>query len=422
MQPITPRLLALFSTVRLGADLRDALLVAAGFSAFIYLEHWGVRWPAVNTLIALAALWGLLVCRPRSVILAGFFIGLFWFYWVGLSFRYYDMAYAAPLASLGFALGYALIFSPMALTRSPLIRAALFFVLSFYQPFDFNWFLPELLFIHSWLGTQKWQFALILASLALAAAIPHRARFAALLLLVGTLRTEPVAMPPLPPLSIKLVPGTLDQAIKWRPAYREAIVAENFRQIEQAIDEGYDAVVLHESAFPLFLNRHEAVLERLKSYSERIAVVTGALYYESGLNYNVTYRFENGDVRVIKKTVLVPFGEYIPLPALLHDAINDFFFDGAPDYVAAETPGSFTIRGVSFRSAVCYEATRPELFADNPPYMIAISNNAWFTPSIEPTLQRLLMEYFSRQYGTLIFHAANAAGTGVIGLQDNSLP
>ena len=75
---------------------------------------------------------------------------------------------------------------------------------------------------------------------------------------------------------------------------------------------------------------------------------------------------------------------------------------------------ALTIGGVPFRNAVCYEATCPELFEGEPKYMIAISNNAWFTPSVESTLQRLLMEYFSKRHGTVIFHAANMAGTGVI--------
>jgi len=46
--------------------------------------------------------------------------------------------------------------------------------------------------------------------------------------------------------------------------------------------------------------------------------------------------------------------------------------------------------------------------------MIAISNNAWFAPSIEPTIQKLLMEYYARKYGVTIYHAANYKGTGVI--------
>ena len=52
---------------------------------------------------------------------------------------------------------------------------------------------------------------------------------------------------------------------------------------------------------------------------------------------------------------------------------------------------------------------------ENPPkYMVAISNNGWFLPSIEPTLQKLLIQHFSNIYGVTVIHSSNMAGTGVI--------
>jgi apolipoprotein N-acyltransferase len=395
-------------------DIFVSLLIATGFSAFIYLAHFGADLPYLNTLLGLAAIWGLLTQSRRAVVLSGFFIGLLWFYWVGFSFRYYEMTFAIPFVSLAFAVGYGIIFGMMAFTDKPYIRALLLFGLSFFEPFDFNWLVPELLFVQSPLGILKWQFALILASIALFATVKQPWRYGALLLLLGAVDWNERVEKPLPPFSIKLVEAQLPQKQKWVPSNRGLIVSENFKAIDSAIDEGYDMVVLHESAFPLFLNRRPDVIEQLQLRSLDITIVTGALYYEQGQNFNVTYLFDDGRVEVAKKTVLVPFGEYLPLPGFLHTFINDIFFDGAPDYVGADNPSTFTIKGLKFRSAVCFEATCPELFEDDPAYMIAISNNAWFTPSIEPTLQRLLMEYFSRKHGTVIFHVANMAGSGII--------
>ena len=407
-------LLPLVTTKRLGSDLLEALLIAAGFSAFLYLAHWGYTFDLFNTVAGVAAIWGLLTRGRRTVVLAGFFIGLLWFYWVGFSFRYYGMGWAIPFVSLGFALGYALIFGTMALTKRVWLRAFILFGIGFFEPFDFNWMLPGLLFVHSWLGVETWQFALLLGSITLFASTLKPWRYASIVLLLGAVDYGGNIPKALPPLSIKLVSASLPQEAKWVPANRDAIVETNFRAIEAAAAEGYDLVILHESAFPLFLNRHADLMERLRTISRRIAIVTGGLYYEGGQNYNVTYLFEEGNVRVAKKMVLVPFGEYIPLPAFLHKIVNDLFFDGAPDYIGADEPTTLTIGGVPFRNAVCYEATCPELFEGEPKYMIAISNNAWFTPSVESTLQRLLMEYFSKRHGTVIFHAANMAGTGVI--------
>jgi apolipoprotein N-acyltransferase len=119
-------------------------------------------------------------------------------------------------------------------------------------------------------------------------------------------------------------------------------------------------------------------------------------------------------VSVAKKTILVPFGEYIPLPAFIKEWVDRVIFDGASDFVTADKPTDFIIHGVKFRNAICYEATRKELYTPDVRYMIAMSNNGWFTPSIEPTLQKLLIQFYARQNNTVVFHSANSGGTGII--------
>ena len=403
----------LLTRQNLARECGEGVLVALAFSAFIYMAHWGVELPWLNTLLGLGALWGLLTRRARTLLFAGFFIGLFWFYWIGFSFRYYGMAWAVPFVSLGFGVIYGTLFGLIGLGRRPWLRALLLFGLTYFEPFDFNWLVPELLFLSSAFGVEKWHFALILAALALFASMRGPLRFAPLLLLLGALDGSHPEKP-MPPLAIKTVETRLPQDLKWLPSERPRIVAENFAAIDRAAAEGYDMVILSESAFPMFLNMQPEVLERLMEHSYEIAIVTGALYFEEGRNYNVTYLFDHGRVTVAKKMVLVPFGEYIPLPEFLHRIINDTIFDGASDYVSASEPTDFQVKGTDFRNAVCYEATCEELYRGEPKYMIAVSNNAWFTPSIEPTLQRLLMRYYAKKHNTLIIHVANMGGSGII--------
>ncbi len=395
-------------------DLLAALAVAIGFSAFIYVDRFGLpHIAAVESLLALGAYYGLLTASRRTVLLAGFFIGLLWFYWIGFSFRYYGFPWAVPLIGLFFGFVYLLYFGILALSTRPYVRALLLFALTFLAPFGFNWMVPELPLLFTVFGFDKWQFALILAALALFATLKNRWRYAALLLLAGAVAPA-YTPPPMPPLKIKLVQTRLPQAQKWLPSMQEAIVADNFRQIDDAAAEGYDLVVLPESAFPLFLNMRPDLIAQLYRRSNEIAIVTGALLFEEGNNYNVTYFFHRNRMRIAKKTVLVPFGEYIPLPHWIGHWINDLVFGGASDYIAAKRPTDFVVDDVPFRSAVCYEATCEPLYRDNPRYMIAVSNNAWFTPSIEPTLQKLLMRYYARRHRTIVFHSANAAGTGIV--------
>ena len=397
----------------LSRDLLFAVLTALAFSLFIYAAHWDMSWQWLNSLMGLGAFFALLILGRRAVVFSGFFIGLLWFYWIGFSFQYYGMTWAVPLVALGFGLIYSLFFGVLALSKEVWVRALLLFALSFFEPMDFNWMQVELVFIDSYFGIEKWQFALILTALSLFATLQKPWRYLPLLLLIGAVQF-PVPEKKLPQLDIKLVSTALPQELKWLPQMRQEIIRHNFDAVDGAVAGGYELVVLPESAFPLYLNDHPDIIDRLKEMSYAITIATGSLFRENGLNYNVTYLFSEGEVTVAKKMVLVPFGEYIPLPGFIREWINQAIFGGASDFVTATEPSDFNVNGTTFRNAICYEATCKELYEDDPSYLIAISNNGWFYPSIEPTLQRLLMQFYARKHNTVIFHAANMGGTGVI--------
>jgi len=199
------------------------------------------------------------------------------------------------------------------------------------------------------------------------------------------------------------------QDLKWQKENFENLVNENFLKIYEAIEKKYDLVVLPETAFTLVLNRHSKIDNMLKKLSNDIDIITGALYVQDNKIFNASYHYSKEQVQIAKKVVLVPFGEQIPLPKFFIDLINDIFYNGATDYTPDPYPTDFEILGEKYRSAICYEGTTDKIFEnlDNTKYMIMISNNAWFTPSIEPTLQHLLLKYYSKKYDVTIFHTAN---------------
>ncbi len=389
------------------------LIIALFFSAFIYWEYFALTSKALNTLSGLIALYALLHAPKKTVLISGFWIGWLWCYWIGFSFQYYGLGWATWLVALGFGIVYALYYGTMALTANPLLRAAILFGLTFIWPMDFNWMQPELIFVESYLGFSKWQFALVLFSLASTAYFSGLKKTFPLLLILGAVQLS-YAPPPVPELKIKLVSTDISQDFKWQSDRLPQTIQENFRAIDEAIAQGYDLIVLPESAFPLYMNQHEEISEALSIRSLHIAILTGTLHKENGLNYNVSYLFDQGNITVAKKTILVPFGEYIPLPKFLRGWVNREIFGGGADFVTARAPTDFTVKGTTFRNAVCYEATRRELYTPDVRYMVAISNNGWFKPSIEPTLQNLLIRFYARQNNTMVFHAANGGGSGIV--------
>ncbi|MCF6310008.1 MAG: apolipoprotein N-acyltransferase [Sulfurimonas sp.] len=394
-------------------DLVSGVITAILFSAFIYLEHFGITLKVVNTICGLLSLGLLLYISKRAVLVAGFFIGILWFYWVGYSFEYNGVGYLTYIITFIFGIIYMLFFGVLALTNSVLIRALLLFGLSFFEPMDWNWLQIELLFVDSYIGVFKYQLAIVLTALSLPNYIKNKYRYLPLLLLIAALNFNPKIQKDAP-LKIKLVSTDIKQDVKWKRETLKPTIKMAYSEIESAIKDDYDVVVLPESVFPLYMNKTPKLMEQLLVFSKEITIIAGTLISENSSHYNVTYMFSNGTYEVAKKLVLVPFGEYIPLPSFARKFINDMFFAGTSDFKTASKPTDFVIKGIRFRNAICYEATCQEIYNGDVDFVIAISNNAWFAPSIEPTLQKLLMRFYARKNGVTIYHSANYRGTGII--------
>ncbi|KIM11224.1 MAG: hypothetical protein KU37_06150 [Sulfuricurvum sp. PC08-66] len=393
-------------------EAREGAITALLLSAPIYLAYIGFSHPWLVTPLVLWALYRTLTAPRGALIVMGFFVGLLWFYWVGLSFRYYGMTWAVPLVALVFALGYVPLFWLIAWARHPLVRAALLGLSIFYTPFAFNWFRLDVLLVESYFGVAYWQYGLVLAGVAVAT--QRRYRWGAVPLLLGAVAwTTPTL--PTPPSDIAIVESDIPQAQKWRPENRQRFIDKNIAYIQNAIDANASVVILPESNFPLYLNYVVSLDAHLRGLSYDITIITGALYVENNIGYNATYLYAQGKRTIAKKMILVPFGEYLPLPKFLSDIIKEAVFDGAEDYQTATSMTDFALENnVTLRNAICYEATHEMFYRDAPQFIVAISNNAWFTPSIEPTLQRLLITLYSRRHGVTVLHSVNGSAGGII--------
>ena len=381
---------------------------------------WEIESGVLTTLFALSGLYLLLGCK--RLFFVGFFVGLLWFWWIGLSFRYYHLTPLVPFASLAIALFYGLLFKLVEMTARQLARlhpllyqttlAAALWGASYLHPFGFNWFIPEIIFVDSLFGYDKLRFALILTALVLLHFKRVWSVALAVLLLAASVHTYPRS--PLAPLRIKLVTTQLDQERKWQPSQLPSIVQANLAAIDSAIEEGYEMVVLPESAFPTFLQHDTPLMLELLQKSHHIAIVTGALHTQDSRVYNATYVFDKGRYTILHKVVLVPFGEYVPLPAPLARLVNHYFFDDATDFSPAKEPQIYKIAGQAFTNAICYEATSPIIYTTPTTYIVAISNNAWFVPSYEPQLQNRIIRYYATIHHKTVYHATNIAQTKVI--------
>lgn len=405
--------------------LTRGLLIALLSSTFIYLAYWNLSTLFANTILGLTALYLLLQEDKKVWFVSGAFIGLFWFWWIALSLQHYGMTWAVPIEILIIMLSYGALFWFIAWLSEKVsskfsipavfIKAFGLLGLSYIHPFSFDWLKPELMFIESYLGIEKWQFALILLAISLSI---QKQRLLYLLLIVFTYQPH-LGRVEIDTQNIALITTHTNVQDKWNETMQPKQFNVIFKAIDRAIAAKKRLVILPESVFPVFLNRSQAMIDTLQEKAKHISIVTGGLYWDGKTPRNSSYIFTSNTITVANKVVLVPFGESNPLPDFLSDWVNKVFYDGAVDYKASSKITDYAIDGTTYRNAICFEATSERLYAkdqhgNRPKNMIALSNNGWFTPSTEPTLQKLLLQYYSKKYGTKIYHAVNMSKSCII--------
>ena len=401
--------------------LIKGLFVSLCLSAFIYLDAFDINYKALDTLLAMMGFYLLFKSNRYVFFWVGFFTSLLWFWWIAVSFIHYDMIYLIPFLLLAIGLIYGFLFLGIYTLSDRFsniyikmtILSISLLLLSYIHPFGFDWFKPELTFVNSYFGVSKWQFAIILASITLTITQKNY-----LFLALSLLSFNPHH----PTISytnsdIKLVSTYIDVKDKWDESKKEANNQKMLSYIDQAILRGYKTVVLPESVFIDFINYNQSLFDALKQRAKHINIITGGLYLDGKIPRNSTYIFtRDGKVQVAHKYILVPFGESNPLPKFLSDWVNETFYGGAVDYKASDHISTYKLDDKTYTNTICFEATSDKLYQNHPKAIIAISNNGWFYPSTEPTLQKLLLKYYATIYHTTIYHAINMSKSYIISL------
>jgi apolipoprotein N-acyltransferase len=354
--------------------------------------------------------------KKHSFFQTGFFVGIFWFYWIGFSFRFYNLTFLIPFIIFIIGFFYGIVFWIIKkienLIKNIYLKKIYYvlvftFAFDYLSPFTFDWLKPEVLFVNSFYGVNKITLFIVFGSVLF---YEIDKKFLLLLFIPLFISSK---IPELPNLKIYLASTDVPQNLKWEKSYISLEIKNNFKIINSAIKKHYEVVVLPESAFPLFLNLNQELMEKLKKLSQKIIIITGALHYKNDKFFNSTYVFDKGKVKILDKHLLVPFGEYIPFPVFQKE-INHIFFGDSSDYDTSENFGEFQIKNYKFINAICYELTNEELYKLKPNYVIGMSNLAWFKPSIMPSLQEMLIKVYARKYKKIVFHSINGFKSKII--------
>jgi len=221
------------------------------------------------------------------------------------------------------------------------------------------------------------------------------------------------------PLRVALVQAAVPLAIKWRPEYRTAIVDTYVRLSEGA--PRADLYVWPEAAVPGYFDQ---VAPRLVPQINRIAQERNADFLLGTIERDVAARtyynsvYALGGTRgVYRKRHLVPFGEYLPFPAVLgwlidylHIPMSNFSpGDGAGNVVRAA--------GQPIGVSVCYEdAFGEEIIRSLPDatLFVNVSEDAWFGDSLAPHQRLQMARMRAIESARPMVRAANTGPSAII--------
>lgn len=369
----------------------------------------------LETLSPFLAIWGLiLLLRTKSAkgyFWTGFLMGLFWFWWVGLSAIYFNLNYLVPVIALIMGLVYGVLFRICFLFKFDFLRLCAIFALSFIHPLGFDWLEWGIYTTYGFFDSSLRGIIclFLIAYFIYEGYISRYYKIAIVLILFFTgFHYEEKTATTLP-FSYKLINTNISQDQKF--LQEKLILNSNtlLSEISRAILEKKELVILPETAFAFNLQgtKYE---DFLKELSHKIIIITGAFYTKDEKTYNSTYVFRQGKSYIFNKHFLVPFGEEIPF---FKELVKKYFLPNMEEFTRGPVQSQYKLNDVLITNAICYEATKEQNYK-NSKIIIALSNNAWFKHSSEYKLQKLLMQFYANKYGVSVYHATNGKENAVI--------
>ncbi len=200
-----------------------------------------------------------------------------------------------------------------------------------------------------------------------------------------------------PGVRVAVVQGNIEQDRKWLPENKLTDLQAYLllsRAIEAESVGGVDLLVWPETALP-FSPLHEPFL--METLNEELLadnntpLLCGAPFYQADEKEPAVYNSgllvtEEGIVQRYDKQHLVPFGEYAPLPNLLH--LPKALVKTMGNFTAGNSSRPLAAGRIKAGMLICYESIFPEIarveVREGANILVNITNDAWFGRSSAP--------------------------------------
>ncbi|MGH8507372.1 MAG: apolipoprotein N-acyltransferase [Gammaproteobacteria bacterium] len=220
-------------------------------------------------------------------------------------------------------------------------------------------------------------------------------------------------------LSVALIQGNVAQTMKWLPAERQATI-DRYLGLTASSWGKADLVVWPETAIPEFYTETAAYVRVLTEQVRQTGteILLGVPYREAGGEryYNAVATIGR-HAGVYRKRHLVPFGEYLPFPALLGKLL--YFLDIPMSSFSAGSRGQAPLvaAGVPVGVSICYEDAFGEEVIEQLPVarlLVNVSNDAWFGDSIAPHQHLQMARMRALEGGRFLLRATNNGISAVV--------
>lgn len=218
--------------------------------------------------------------------------------------------------------------------------------------------------------------------------------------------------------TVSLLQGNIEQDLKWREDHLRSTL-ESYLRMVRASDARL--IILPETALPLFLRDVPAeYLEALASHARRNNgdVLLGIPErLPQGDYYNSVVSLGSADSQTYRKDHLVPFGEFIPLRALLGYIVSQLAIPLQDFARGGHQQQPLAVAGEQVAINICYEdAFGEEIIRQLPQatLLVNVSNVAWFGRSIAPQQHLQISQMRALETGRYMLRATNTGMTAVI--------
>lgn len=216
---------------------------------------------------------------------------------------------------------------------------------------------------------------------------------------------------------LALVQPSIEQPLKFDPAHAQRTFDILASLTRRAAAERPDLIVWPETSTPVPLRRDAGLLDALSRLATGAPLLVGSIDVEDGRGgrlirnsaFLVTGRGISGRY---DKIHLVPFGEYVPLSAVIG------FVRGWAEFIAELEPGArpvvFPGPPAPFGVVICYEGIFPDLVREfvrgGARVMVNMTNDAWFGSTSGPEQHLTMYPLRAVEHRIALGRAAN---TGV---------